>query len=115
MRLETKKLLEDIRLAIEAIQQFISEKTQQDYSSELITRSAVERQFGIIGEALSRLSRTDNDTLLRVGEYDKIISFRNVIVHGYDIVDDFVVWETIHDELPVLHQEVLKLLEEPTE
>ena len=115
MRLETKKQLEDIRQAVELILQFTSGKTQEDYSTGILLQSAVERQFGIIGEALNRLFHTDIDTLSHIADYEKIIGFRNVIVHGYDIVDDFIVWETIQNDLPVLQQDVLKLLDEPTD
>ncbi len=114
MRLEAKKHLEDIRQAAELILQFTAGKTQQHYSTDAMLRSGVERQFEIIGEALNRLSKDNSAAASRIGEYRRIIAFRNVLIHGYDIVDDFVVWEVVQDDLPKLHTEVQALLCEPT-
>ena len=61
MLLESKKYLEDIRYAIEAIHQFVSGKVFTDYSTDRLLQSGVERQFEIIGEALSRLLKVDNN------------------------------------------------------
>ena len=115
MRLESKKLLEDVRMAVEAIQGFVVGRTLLEYLVDLMLRSAIERQFEIIGEALNRLRRTDRPTADRISEYEQVIAFRNVIAHGYDVIEDNVVWDFIHDELPPLHAQVIALLGEPTE
>lgn len=110
MQLKSLKLLEDIRQAAESIRQFTSNRNLQDYVEDSLLRSGVERQFEIIGEALNRLARSDAATASRVGEYQQIIAFRNILVHGYDVVDDYVVWEAVQNKLPVLHDNVQTLL-----
>ena len=112
MRPESCKHLEDIRQAAELIRSFASGKTLQDYRADAMLRSAVERQFEIIGEALNRLDKSDPATAAQISAKSPIISFRNILIHGYDIVDDQVVWNVVEQELPTLHTDVLALLPE---
>ena len=112
MRLESLKLLEDIHQAAELIRQFAANRSLRDYAGDPMLQSAIERQFGIIGEALNRLAKSDPATAKRIEDYEQIIAFRNVLVHGYDIVDDHVVWEVVQDKLPTLHDQVRALLRE---
>ena len=44
--------LYDIRDACQAIEEFVRNKTYDEYVSDRMLRSAVERQFIVIGEAL---------------------------------------------------------------
>lgn len=110
MRLESKKLLEDIRQAASLIQSFTKGKTLSDYVDDALLRSGVERQFEIIGEALKRLSQTDEKAADLISDTRKIIAFRNVLAHGYDVVDDQVVWDILCDYLPRLLGDVENLL-----
>jgi len=110
MRLETKKLLEDIRQASERILEFIKGKVLSDYNSDALLRSGVERQFEIIGEALNRLVKAEPDVANQISHCKRIISFRNILIHGYDIVEDPVVWDVITNDLPTLYEQVRILL-----
>ena len=115
MRLDSKKHLEDIRKAAELIREFSGGRTLEDYSRDALLRSGVERQFEIIGEALNRLSKTDPATGARISEQARIIAFRNILIHAYDVVDDHVVWEAVTDKLPILLGDVQALLSEETD
>lgn len=112
MQLEPKKFLYDIAGAAEQIAAFTSGRTLSDYESDAMLRSAVERQFEIIGEALGQLSRQDESLAARITGYRHIIAFRNILVHGYAQVDDRLVWDIVESRLPVLRREVTALLEE---
>jgi uncharacterized protein with HEPN domain len=56
-------------------------------------RSAVERQFEIVGEALNRLRLADATLASRIPDLARIVAFRNVLIHGYATIDDRLVWE----------------------
>jgi hypothetical protein len=69
-------------------------------------RAAVERQFEIIGEALSQLARLDESLASRITDHRRIIAFRNILIHGYTDVDDRLVWDIVSTKLPLLRREV---------
>lgn len=76
-------------------------------------RSAVERQFEIIGEALSRLNKSEPTIAARISEYRRIIGFRNVLIHGYDAVTDSITWDIVQTKLPILTRELSALGADP--
>jgi uncharacterized protein with HEPN domain len=75
-------------------------------------RAAVERHFEIIGEAVNRLARHDPETARKVGDYARIIAFRNTLIHGYDLVNHAEVWKVVTDHLPDLRERAERLLAE---
>ena len=112
MQLDAKKFLFDIKQATELLSEFAENKTIDDYIEDAMLRSAVERQFEIIGEALSKLAKIDQGIAAQITAYRRIIAFRNILIHGYAQVDDYVVWDVLQENLPVLKNEVAKLLVE---
>ena len=116
MRLEARKLLEDVRRAAELITRFVAAKELADYTADPLLRSAVERQFELIGEALNRLAKSDPCVAEQITHTSRIIAFRNILIHGYDLVDHEVVWDVIEAHLPLLREQVRAALsaeEEP--
>jgi len=105
MRIEAKKLLEDVRRAAEHISRFVEGKDLSQYVADGLLRSAVERQFEIIGEALNRLRKTDRPAADQITHTSRIIAFRNILIHGYDLVDHEVVWDVTETHLPVLRRQ----------
>jgi uncharacterized protein with HEPN domain len=85
----SKKYLSDILISIEFIEEFIADiKTFLDYQLDTKTKSAVERQLGIIGEAVNKYRQEGNPDLTQT---QQIIQFRNRLIHAYDSVDDSIV------------------------
>jgi uncharacterized protein with HEPN domain len=74
--------------------------------------SAVERQFQIIGEALNGLSRVDAGTASVIPELARIVAFRNVLVHGYALIDDELVWQVATTRVPRLAETFDRLLDQ---
>lgn len=104
-----RKLLLDVLTAGEAIQGFVAGRDLASFRTDLQLRSAVERQFEIIGEALTRLRRDDPAAVQGISESEKIIGFRNVLAHGYDVIDDGITWDAVQGKLPRLLAEVRAL------
>lgn len=110
MRKKTPKLLEDIRDAAAYIAELAQGRSLEDYRRDRMLRQAIERNFEIIGEAVGRLAGVDPDTAARIGGHRQIVDFRNVLIHGYDLIDDRIVWSTIAEKIPVLLAEAEALL-----
>jgi len=107
-----KKLLFDARSAGETIAAFTSGKSFEDYLKDAMLRSAVERQFEIIGEALRHAIDVDPELETKISETRRIVDFRNRLIHGYADISPRVVWGIIEEHLPRLMMELERLLAE---
>jgi uncharacterized protein with HEPN domain len=110
MRLEWRKHLEDVRQAAARVEELTDGRTRDEYASNALLRSGVERQLTIIGEALVRLTKEAPDLASRLPDLRRIIAFRNVLVHGYDALDDDIVWDVSRTHVPALLADVSDLL-----
>lgn len=110
MKADTPAYLHDIYSAGLAIREFVKGTTFSDYVSNEMLRSAVERKFQIMGEALNRIKREEPGLLALIRNHVDIISFRNILVHGYDAIDDRIVWDVIEGDLPRLIEDVKRLI-----
>ena len=102
MNKEVHKRLLDALIACGAIKQFLVGKTFEDYQTDLLLRSGVERQFEIVGEALHQAEVEDPDIQDVVPDLRLMVGMRNRINHGYHVVDNKVVWDTSQNDLPNL-------------
>ena len=101
------KLLLDIRISCEEIIEFCKSKDLDNLRSERMLQLALEREFEIIGEALVRIERIDADKLnLSIPDYRKIIGFRNLVAHGYDLIDDVILWDLAANHVPMLLKKI---------
>ena len=101
--------LKDIEQSIVEINEFLpGERNFIAFKKDLKTRKAVERNIEIIGEAIDRILKADPD--FQITDSRKIIDTRNRIIHGYDSVSDDVIWLIVNRYLPILSEEVKKLL-----
>jgi len=111
MRPDPKKLLYDVASACAAVRTFCQGRSLQDYDDDLMLRSASERQFEIIGEALTRLRELHPGVFAQIDAGPAIVAFRNRLIHGYDTVDSEIVWDIIQTKLPDLERVVGALME----
>lgn len=110
MRPEAAAYLWDARNAADRIASFIDGISGDAYLSDELRRSAVERQLEIIGEALNSLRKIDPETAARIPDLQRIIGLRNVLAHGYAVIDDNVVWVAASDRVPQLREVISQML-----
>ncbi len=99
---DPRKCLEDLFQAGCNIQEIAKDRTLADYEADVFFRAAVERFFEIIGEAITRLGKIDPALAGRIPDHRKIVSFRNVLSHGYDSIKAGEVWQIVEHDLPGL-------------
>jgi uncharacterized protein with HEPN domain len=61
--------------------------------------AAVERKLEIIGEACTRIRNSDPDALNALSYAQQVIGLRNRVIHGYDNVDDAIIWDVVSNKL----------------
>ena len=109
MLIEIKKYLYDIQESIDSIENYLGEKREfKIYVSDKMLRRAIEREFEIIGEAMNRIDKLDPD--IEITSKWQIINMRNRVIHGYDKIDNEIIWGTIIRHFPTLKTEDENLL-----
>ena len=99
-----------MRLAAEKIARFTAGKSIDQYRDDDQLRWSVERGFEIVGEALAQLRKIDPTLAERITDWQAIIGFRNVLIHGYSAIDHKKTWDIVQSELPVLRNELNQLM-----
>ena len=104
MERDAKTHLFDIVENCKRISDFIGSTDFETYSQNELIKSAVERRFINIGESLSRLKQTDFTLFSKIANAQRIVGFRNVLVHGYESISDRLVWGIIGEIYPNLRR-----------
>lgn len=112
MQPESAAYLWDVRAAGNRVATFTAGLTRDRYADDELRKSAVERQLEIVGEALTKLRKADPETAAQIPDISRIIGLRNILIHGYAVVDDAVVWTAATERLPDLLNVVAGLLSE---
>jgi uncharacterized protein with HEPN domain len=110
MRPESAKLLSDIFEAAKRITEYSSGKTREGFLADQELRDAVQWNFVVIGEALNQLHKSDPQISDQIHEWQRIIAFRNQLIHGYGVIKSEITWDIIETKLPALRSDVAKLL-----
>ena len=102
----------DARESADTILRFVAGISEEQYLENEMLQAAVERHFVIIGEALGRLAKGNPEVAARIPDLGQAIAFRNVLVHGYEIVRPTTVWLIIQEDLPALRASIDAALSE---
>lgn len=109
---DARAYLWDVAGAAEAIERFVAGRDAQAYAADEIVHSAVERKFEIIGEALGQLAKLEPALAARIPDLKEIVAFRNLLIHGYAVVEHARVLAIARSSLPDLRSVVAALLVE---
>jgi uncharacterized protein with HEPN domain len=110
MKLEVKKHLYDVKVSIDSIFEYLGETRDFDeYLKNKLLRRAIEREIEIIGEAMNRALKIDPE--LHIENARRTVDTRNWVIHGYDKIDDVVMWGIVVNHLPKLQKEIKNYLE----
>jgi uncharacterized protein with HEPN domain len=109
MQPEIKKYLFDIQVSIESIYDFLGDRRDFDeYKANKLLRRGIERELEIIGEALNRILKIYPE--IRITDSRRIVDLRNWVIHGYDKVDDVIIWGIILSDIPRLKKQINKIM-----
>jgi uncharacterized protein with HEPN domain len=108
-QLSDKARLNHILDAINAIEEYTTGVSFEDFTQSSVKNFATVKQLEIIGEAANRISE-ETQNLDKEIEWSKIIGLRNILVHDYYVIDHSVVWEIVEDELNKLKTQIKKLI-----
>jgi uncharacterized protein with HEPN domain len=111
-QLEIKTRLWHIQAACEKVFRLTAGKTVDEYAVDDVLPDVVERRLTIVGEAVGKIAAIDKEFAAQLGNFPRIIAFRNQLVHNYPNVEHDAVWLIVQTELPVLLQRVRELLAE---
>ncbi|MBI4318939.1 MAG: DUF86 domain-containing protein [Chloroflexi bacterium] len=99
----------DIAKAARSVQAFVQGLDKELFLKDYKTQSAVLYQIAVIGEAVKRLSREFRDHHPEI-PWSLIAGMRDLLIHGYDVVDWDEVWKTATSDVPDLLTKVEPLL-----
>ena len=106
--------LDHIQQAIARINRYTEDLNEVAFLLNEMAQDAVIRNIEIIGEASNNITKCGPDFVKQHDEipWAVIYAMRNRVSHAYHKVDLEIVWNMIQNDLPLLHQQVVTLLQE---
>lgn len=101
-----QKLIEDMQRAVDEISEFCAGVEFDDFQRDRKLQLIVERELEIVGEALSRLRRDHPEVAEKIEDAGKIIGLRNILAHGYDMLEYEILWDVVVSKLPALKRDL---------
>ncbi len=110
--IERRKRLTDIKASIESIEGFLERCPRRfdAFCEDEMFRAAVLYHIAVIGEAVNQLLKAEPD--IHITSARKIVNTRNYIIHGYDSLDNEILWAIVIRHIPILKTEIATLLQE---
>lgn len=94
--LERCERLQRHMVGVTTLEGFVANETVYD---------AVLRNLEIIGEAAGKVQESTRNQVPNI-PWREIIGFRHVLAHGYDIINNDLVWQIIQTRVPELREDL---------
>jgi len=108
---DQRAYLADVLDSCDAIESATRNLDLKDYLKNRLVRSSVEREFIIIGEAMSALARIAPETFRAITRARRVVDLRNQLTHEYATVDDALVWAIVQNDVPLLRRESAEFID----
>ena len=105
------KVVQDALEACRELQEFPFGKSYPEVVEDRGLQLIIERLFEVLGEALYRIRNLNESAFNQLTDGHRIIGTRNLLAHGYDIVDHEILWAAIQSNIDTLVTELGGLLE----
>ena len=101
--------LEDIYMSCKKIVRYTQGLTFEQFMADEKTFDAVVRNLIVIGEALKHIPQDVCDRYPQV-QWREIAGFRDIAVHEYFGIDEDILWDIIHNEIPSLTARMTEII-----
>jgi uncharacterized protein with HEPN domain len=109
MKAEFLDFVEDILDAMDKAEILLTDVTYDQFANDFRIHYAVVRVLEIIGEATKRLPSSLRDQYPTI-PWKGMAGMRDRIIHGYDMVDYEIVWNTVKDIIPSIRPLLQRIL-----
>ncbi|MBO8180691.1 MAG: DUF86 domain-containing protein [Archaeoglobus sp.] len=107
-----KLFIQDMLEAIEKIERYTeSIKDPEEFKRNNMVADAVLRNLEIIGEAARNIPEEIRTKYSEI-PWNRVVGLRNIVVHGYFVVDLDIIWVIIKEQLPELKDVLFRMLED---
>lgn len=109
MKRDDTVYLNHIRDACDRIAYYLQEISSIKFNENTLLQDGVIRQIEIIGEAIKRVSKDLHSSYPKI-PWEDIAGMRDKLIHDYFGVDINTVWLTAKEDIPILKNQVIKIL-----
>ena len=111
MKRDARLYLDDIVEAIQRIEEYSQHPDLDSFKKDRKSVDAIVRNFEIMGEAVNKIPSALRNRYPDI-PWTEMLGMRNKLIHEYFGVDTEILWKTIKENIPQLHAQLRKILQD---